>query len=678
MTDIRIKGFDIERKLGDGGMSTVWLARQRSLDRLVAIKILGEGLDGEADDVSRFEAEARVAAQLKHQGIVQVFDAGARDGVYFIVMEYVDGYTVGDWMRRKGHLDEGHALDVAECVADALGYAWRRNQVVHCDVKPDNVMVDADGTVKVADLGLARTLKRMHELLPDDEVMGTPAYISPEQATGAVDLDFRADVYSLGATLYHLVSGRMLFQAVPEEEGMEQQVNGAEVDVCEHAEGVSGPFCFLIEKMLAKDPSARHTSWDAVAEDLRRVRDGRMPAGPPIEEGRSTMLRSAKRPDTTTARPVVRVHQGVAVRSDLVKRSAWHRRHYLRAVVMLVLCVGALVGAAVGFRRFWQRGGDGVAVPGVDPLAVAPPAAVAVSVTPVQVVPPADASPHERSRKALAAARVFERGHATQPDQAVERYRQVARQYASFPEAVEAEDAIRALKARMAQEADAIFAKLRSDARKLAEQEKFPAAVAMVTGYEGAYAAQMESARNELAGELRRAERETRAARRTAVFADAAKVLYGGDLAEACALLDRAEKDVPALSRDEVFLKIERIIGEAAAIDQQVTDAFKAEVGKALSLSMSSGSVMRGTLVASANGVLRLDTGGRPRSLVRIRIAQLSLRERLRRMPQNVPEAVSLYKALEALRARHADYARDFLSVVPKELSQPLMNVAGL
>ena len=256
---LNIKGFEILGKLGQGGMASVWMARQVSLDRTVAIKVLSERFAVAPDDIRRFQEEAQAAAKLKHSGIVQVHDAKAEDGVYYFIMEYVAGYTVGDWVRRKGVLSEQDALSVAECVADALSYAWDRAGIIHCDIKPDNIIIDEDGTVKVADLGLARTISAMGgtEEAPS-EIMGTPAYISPEQAEGKPQLDFRADIYSLGAMLYHLVTGKMMFEGCSEDEILEKQITDTVADPMEINQGLSKGVCWLIERMTAKTPrSAR-------------------------------------------------------------------------------------------------------------------------------------------------------------------------------------------------------------------------------------------------------------------------------------------------------------------------------------------------------------------------------------------------------------------------------------
>ncbi len=276
----KLPNFEVLSLLGRGGMSSVWKARQVSLDRYVAVKILSSSFATDDDDVHRFRLEARAAARLKHPGIVQVYDANFSDGVYYYVMELVDGYTMGDLLRRKGQISVEDALTVAESVAVALDYAWSLYQMVHCDIKPDNIMVDADGTLKVTDLGLCRSLTLLKGTHPGkaDEILGTPAYMSPEQVYGSDKLDCRSDIYELGATLYHLVTGHMLFPGKCDDDMIKCHVDGSQApDARTLAPQVSSAFALLLEKMLAKDPNHRQRDWKLVLADLGRVRDNHPP-----------------------------------------------------------------------------------------------------------------------------------------------------------------------------------------------------------------------------------------------------------------------------------------------------------------------------------------------------------------------------------------------------------------
>lgn len=290
MSDIRLTGFELIEKIGEGGMGHVWKARQLSLDRIVAIKLLPSRYGRDPESVRQIVQEARTAAKLKHPGIVQVYDASEDSGNYYFVMEFVDGYNVGQWIKRKAILPVYDALVVVESVVAALDYAWRTAGLIHCDIKPENIMVDQDGTIKVADLGLSLT--RDSDLsTPSDEVAGTPGYISPEQVQGLGKLDCRTDIYALGCCLYQMVTGKRPFMELSDHEAMEAQVTSQIPDPRDVVASIPAPVCCLIERMLVKDPDKRLKDWQTVLSDLRRVHKGLMPAGAHPVAGESTMQR---------------------------------------------------------------------------------------------------------------------------------------------------------------------------------------------------------------------------------------------------------------------------------------------------------------------------------------------------------------------------------------------------
>ena len=289
----KIEGYDIVGVLGSGGMATVWKARQHSTDRMVAIKVLNKHLALREEELEQFRAEVRLAARLSHPEIVRVYDAGISVGECHVVMELVDGYTVGQWIRRKGRLGVEDALTVGLVTANALGYAWGHHGMVHCDIKPENIMVHSDGSVKVTDLGLARTFSAGREQGADEyehEVVGTPAYMSPEQIQGFTGLDFRADMYSLGASLYHMLTGALPFAGDPDQTLLDQLHNHtAPLDETVELDGANlRDLELLLAKMLAKDRDLRPPSWHAASLDMRRVMNAAMPADP-----------FAAQPDTT-------------------------------------------------------------------------------------------------------------------------------------------------------------------------------------------------------------------------------------------------------------------------------------------------------------------------------------------------------------------------------------------
>lgn len=263
-----LHGFTFIRCLGKGGMATVWEAEQHEPKRKVAVKILNDDISSRPQDVESFYAEAKSAGLLDHANIVTVFEVGCQAGHYYYVMELAAGYDTGRWLARKGKLRELDVLTVAESVAVALDYAVRSIGLIHCDIKPANIMVDGDGTVRITDMGIARSIKGEYA---NEYISGTPSYMSPEQARGDAELDARADIYSLGATIYHLLSGRALFAGKTDDEILECQCVDQMPDVRSLNPEVSAPCAVMLAKFLAKDRVNRPENWQEAIAMIRAV-----------------------------------------------------------------------------------------------------------------------------------------------------------------------------------------------------------------------------------------------------------------------------------------------------------------------------------------------------------------------------------------------------------------------
>ena len=314
-TDFQIPGYTIVSKIAEGGMATVWKARQDKLDRVVAIKILTKEVDADHADYQRFIYEARAAASLIHPNIVQVIDAGERDGFMYYIMEYVPGPTAGDVVDGGEPMPEPRVLQIAQEVAEALDYAWRDHHVVHCDIKPDNLLLHRNGRTKVADLGLAQVTGLEGVKIDDDMTMGTPNYFPPEQALVEDNLDCRADMYALGATLYHLATGQVPFADLPPDEVASQQVHGQIPHPNDLNKKISFGLCCLIERLMAKDPMHRYEDWSGVMADILSVKDGRLIKSPLASNIRSTVEHKAIPKailDKENAHAAVKVRAGAA------------------------------------------------------------------------------------------------------------------------------------------------------------------------------------------------------------------------------------------------------------------------------------------------------------------------------------------------------------------------------
>lgn len=273
----KIPGYKIEKKLGAGAMATVWKARQLRLDRDVAIKILPRKFTSNPQFIERFIAEGRSAAQLNHPNIVQAYDVDKAGDLYFFVMEYVDGRTVYDDITKHKRLSEREAIDIAIQIADALQHAHAKG-LIHRDVKPKNVMITKEGVAKLADMGLARAVsdKEMAEA-EAGKAFGTPYYISPEQIRGERQIGPPADIYSLGATLYHMVTGSVPYDGPNPSAVMHKHLK-AELVPPDHVNPkLSAGISQIIEMMMAKDPKARYQKCSDVRADLLAVREGKSP-----------------------------------------------------------------------------------------------------------------------------------------------------------------------------------------------------------------------------------------------------------------------------------------------------------------------------------------------------------------------------------------------------------------
>ena len=279
----QIPGYRLMEKVGKGAMATVYKAKQESLDRIVAIKVLPKKMNDNAEFVERFYKEGRAAARLSHNNIVQAYDVGySPEGFNFFVMEFIEGKTLYDVMQPapvgEGRaFTEPEALDVVIQIADALHHAHQRG-LIHRDVKPKNILLTPQGVAKLTDLGLARAADDKEAAESEaGKAYGTPYYISPEQIRGDVDIDFRADIYSLGATLYHMVTGRPPFDGETPSAVMHKHLKQPLIPVDHIVTNLSAGIGEIIEISMAKDREERYRTTEDMLEDLEAVRQGKPP-----------------------------------------------------------------------------------------------------------------------------------------------------------------------------------------------------------------------------------------------------------------------------------------------------------------------------------------------------------------------------------------------------------------
>ncbi len=273
----QIPGYKVLGKLGAGAMAVVYKAKQLSLNRTVAIKVLPRRFTENPEYVQRFYKEGQAAGKLNHPNIVQAIDVGEAGGYHYFVMEYVEGKTIADDIGAGNIFGEQEAIDIIIQVCHALQHAHAHG-LVHRDVKPKNIMINKQGVVKLADMGLARETTDIEAAQSEEgKAYGTPYYIAPEQIRGKIDIDGRADIYGLGATFYHMVTGRVPFTGDDSAEIMKKHLREKLIPPDHINTSLSAGVSEVIEIMMAKRREDRYNNVEELLTDLEALQEGHPP-----------------------------------------------------------------------------------------------------------------------------------------------------------------------------------------------------------------------------------------------------------------------------------------------------------------------------------------------------------------------------------------------------------------
>ncbi len=353
--------YRIVGKLGAGGMANVYLAEDQELGRRVAIKILNDRHAGDQQFIDRFRREAQNAAGLSHRNIVSIYDRGEAEGTYYIAMEYVEGRTLKELIVTRGPSPIRIAIEYTRQILSALRFA-HRNGIIHRDIKPHNVIVDAEGHVRVMDFGIARA--GASQMTETGSIIGTAQYLSPEQARGA-PVDQTSDIYSTGIVLYELLTGTTPFTGdTPVEIAMKHLSQTPEPPSAKRPD-VPRDLDFVVLRALAKDPAERYRNAEEMDADLDRIARGSVVSAETAEAATSVLSRPSGLDEPTTVQPPARTPSGRPYEPTPRRRARWPR-------LLLLLGLMAALGAG-GYYAFDRISAElasarPVAVPDVEGL----------------------------------------------------------------------------------------------------------------------------------------------------------------------------------------------------------------------------------------------------------------------------------------------------------------------
>ncbi len=595
---VAISGFVLEKPLGAGAMGEVWLARQTAMDRLVALKLLSREFTLDSSFVERFLKEVRISAKMDHPNIITAFDAGCHGDIYYLAMSYVDGWTLDELLDDSGRLSEGDALKIVLDVAKALRYAWDEFGIIHRDIKPSNIMLDSKGVAKLMDMGISKSTREETSLTMTGAIIGTPYYMSPEQGMGEKELDFRSDIYSLGATLYHLVTGTVPFDATTALGIVSKHITEPVPSPMERNSELSESCALLLETMMAKSREDRQGSWSDVISDIERVLGGVPPKiqcrlGP----GESVVSQ-------TSASATLDTSEGDVTRivPELASGGRKGGKKLVLAIVSAVVLVvlGAL--SVVFVSRGGKKHGVGASAPDVASASTADSSGNAKSAAPDNAALSADSSKPSES-PALSKAEMEERSHAEMwrfaeefaqdnkgnYDLIISNFEKIKTSLKGTKYELMANVEINKLQKERDEKLAEVLDGLRRDAEKLAAGKDFQGAAALLREYSGPFAEETGKERVAMAKRwedaAKSAESETRRRIETQRHA-----LEAFDRKVATLIVEKKFKEAlsalksPLAESSAAAKELKNVAEELAAIGPEIVRSFENEVGKTVAV----------------------------------------------------------------------------------------------
>jgi len=686
---MRIGPYLVESKLGTGGMGEVWLAHHGRMDRHVALKVLSRELTRDRSYVQQFTREVQTTAQLDHPNIVTAFDAGEHNGIHYLATGFVDGEELETRLARENKLPEHEALRIAKDVAEALCYAWKKCSLVHRDIKPDNIMLTSDGEVKLMDMGISKSHDQATGVTAAGYFVGTPQYMSPEQAFSEDPLDYRSDIYSLGATLFHCLTGSPPFDGEKTITILTKHATEPLPSPRKLNPNVSKEASALLNVMMAKEKEGRHSSWESLIRDIERVASGQMPLALAVPSGKKSLVIRGKRTtpaksttqqlplrqtgriqiskgDTGQIRSARRFAAGELETRGVRTTTVRGRRHTTRRTVSSTSGRGSslLIPALVAFSLF------------VVGLIVV--VAFVVSGTPSDKRtessrttegqnPRASEANEDRGAEAWRYAVDFAKNNPRNPAQILRNFELVQIRFRGTRYEMMAATEISRLKQKKAEvrtlAIDNVMAQLRKRTAVLLVKNEFAAAARVYSSYSGELADETATQREEKAAEYKRLASEAGKARKSVeeltenkikeTLNNVASAVLDGETVNAIHKCEIFLNNASVNGNKEQIAQVAAALNELAMVDKKVIDGFRKDIGKTIELTIG-GKRTKLKVMDVAGGVVRVrqQTNKAGWLTRKITVEQLSTRERCRRIHGKLsPEVYALYTGGLAYKA---------------------------
>ncbi len=649
---VTIGGFRIKKLIARGGMGEVYLAEQLSLGRDVALKILPQHFKSDPETVQRFLAEVRTAAKLSHPNLVTVYEAGQDNGIYFLAMGYIDGETLDERLEKKGALSEAQALEITYELAGALSAAWQSHRLIHCDVKPGNIMVDRNGKPHLMDMGLSKLLTESATTATAAEAFGTPNYVSPEQSMNEPHLDFRSDMFSLGMTLYHMLTGRLPFDAPTPAETLHKLDTETLLDPRSIVTGISPSCVVLLERMLGRKPLSRYPDWAVFLKDCSRVRKGGKPAQAAMPPGESVLGRT-----TGPATGVLPLKRGPQPSTPMKPEP---RKHSWVGLVVTLLMV-----AAVGLGGYMFRDQLMKLIEGPKP----PPAEMtpdtnAPSETDLKTPPSRVTNERDTAlQKQFLAAQRYEKEHPLDFLTIIKQYKEIQEDGGATVWADRAAIEIQRWEATRQLALDEVYKHLQSQVDRLVADGKLVEAIALLRNYNGRFQYATKVERTAQADKLQeQLDREGVLEKVKLFLAGVADELLRMDFVELKRKLTAAEMDA-VLSASVECQPVREMALKVAGMQEAVMESFKREIGKTVTLATRKGADT-GEIAGVSGDAIQLKKpiviDGHAAGFVeeKYRLVDLTVDEWLLRLSENSAEQ-QLMRGLLTYQNRSIDKARE-------------------